>query len=120
MSRLAGVVAATIDGDAWDVVGDAEYDPTTVRRETLSGQTAVEGYSEMPKAGFISFTLRDRPDEAVFSLNQKTNSTIIMQLANGKTVYGYGMWQTGEIGVATAEGTFSIRFESPAVVEATV
>ena len=118
--RLAGVVAMTIDGDAWDVVGDLEYSPSTVARETLKGQTAVEGYSEMPMQGYLSMNLRDRPDETVFSLNTKTNSTIIAQLANGKTVYGYGMWQTGEIGVNTQEGSFSIRFESPAVVEATV
>lgn len=120
MSRLAGVVAATIDGDSWDVVSDCEYDSTTVKREGLVGQTAAAGYSEMPKFGFISFTLRDRPDQTVYSLNQKTNSTVIVQLANNKTVYAYGAFQTGEISVATEQGTFQVRFESPAVVEATV
>ena len=110
----------TIDGDAWDVVGDLEYSPTTVARETLKGQTAVEGYSEMPQQGSMSARLRDRADETVYSLNGKTTSTIIAQLANGKTVYGYGLWQTGEIAVNTQEATFTIRFEGPSVVESTV
>lgn len=118
--RLAGVAALTIDGDAWDIVGDLEYSPSTVTRETVKGQTAVEGYSEMPQQGYMSMNLRDRADATVYALNVKTNATIIAQLANGKTVYGYGMWQTGEIGVRTQEGSFAVRFESPTVVEATV
>ncbi|MDE2342917.1 MAG: phage tail tube protein [Betaproteobacteria bacterium] len=118
--RLAGVASMTIDGDVWDVVGDLEYSPSTVARETLKGQTAVEGYSEMPTQGYISARLRDRADETVYSLNGKTGTTIIAQLANGKTVYGYGLWQTGEIGVNTQEATFSIKFEGASVVESTV
>lgn len=118
--RLAGVAALTIDGSAWDVVSELEYSPSTVTRETLKGQSGVEGFSEMPQQGYVSATLRMRSDVPVYSLNQKTNATIIAQLANGVTVYAYGAWQTGEIGVNTAEGTFSIRFESPSVVEATI
>lgn len=115
--RLAGVVSFTIDGQAWDVVGDCEYSPSVVTRETLAGQSRVEGFSEMPRQGYISANLRDRGDATVLSLNQVTSSTIVVQLANGKTVFGYGMWQVGEIGVRTQEGSFSIRFESDNVAE---
>jgi hypothetical protein len=118
--RLAGVASLTIDGDAWDIVGDLEYGISTPERETLKGQTQVEGYSEMPRQGYMSARLRDRSDETVTSLGQKINSTIIALLANGKTVYGYNMWQTGEIGVNTQEGMFTIRFEGPSVQESTV
>jgi hypothetical protein len=118
--RLAGVASVTIDGDAWDVVGDLEYSPQPVTRETLKGQTAVEGYSEMPNQCYMSMRLRDRADEPVYNLNTKTNSTVIAQLANGKTVYGYNMWQVGEIGVNTQEGTFTVRFEGLSVQEITV
>jgi hypothetical protein len=55
----------------------------------------------------------------VYSLNGKTNVTCVAQLANGKTVYGAGLWQTGEIAVRTQEATFSIRFEGPSVTEST-
>jgi hypothetical protein len=117
--RLAGIVAFTIDGDSWDVASACEYSPTTVLRATVKGQTAVEGFSEMPQEGFIAATLRDRPDATVYSLNTKTNTTIVVQLANGKTVYGAGLWQTGEIAVGTQEATFPIRFEGRNVIEST-
>lgn len=117
--RLAGVVAFTIDGDAWDVAGDLEYSPTTIVRATVKGQSRVEGFSEMPAEGYVSASLRDRPDATVYSLNLKTSATLTAQLANGKTVYGAGMWQVGEIGVRTTEATFTVRFDGTSVTEST-
>src|SRR5580698_8595803 len=108
--RIAGVIALTIDGDTWDVVGDAEYCTANTERSTVKGQSRVEGYSEMPKEVYFSANLRDRSDATVLSLNGKTNATIIAMLANGKTFYGAGMWQTGEIAVRTQEGSFNIKF----------
>jgi hypothetical protein len=118
--RLAGLASITIDGDTWDVASDLEYSTSTAARETMKGQSRVEGFSEMPQQGYMSMKLRDRADETVYSLNQKTSATIIAQLANGKTVYAYGAWQTGEIGVNTQDATFTIRFESAEVVESTI
>jgi Phage tail tube protein len=116
-SRLAGVVAFTINGAAWNVVGDLEYAPTTVVRETLKGQSAVEGYSEMPTQGYISANLRDQGSTTIASLNALTNATVIAQLANGKTIYATPLWQVGELGVNTQEGTFALRLEGPSVIE---
>jgi hypothetical protein len=119
-SRRAGVAYLTIDGDTWDVVGDLAYDAQTVTRETLAGQSGVQGYSEMPKAGFISATLRTRSDATTYSLASKTSATVIAQLANGTTIYGGNMWQVGDIEIRTQEATFSIRFEGMNVTESTV
>lgn len=119
--RLAGVVGFTIDGDAWDAVGDVDYQPDGFTVETLKGQTRVEGYSEMPMQGSISATLRDRGDVAVRGLAEKRSASIIVQAANGKTVYGYGMWRVGEPpSVKTSDGTFTIKFEGDSVTEAAV
>lgn len=120
MSRLAGIVSFVVDGDTWDVVGDCEYSTSTTARETVKGQSRVEGYSEMPQQGHISANLRDRRDQTVLSLNQKTNSTIVVQAANGKTVFLAGGWQVGEIAMRTQEASFNIRFESNTVIENTV
>jgi hypothetical protein len=116
--RIAGIISLTINGDTWDVVGDWEYSPVTVTRETMKGQSRVEGYSEMPNQAYMSGRMRDRSDATVYSLNGMTDATLVAQLANGKTVYGSSMWQTGEIGVNTQDGVFTIRFESDSVVEA--
>jgi hypothetical protein len=118
--RLAGIASLTIDGDAWDVVSDLAWQSTVVQRETLKGQTRVEGYSEMPMQGMISAKLRDRPDVAAQTLNLITNSTIVVLQANGKTIYGTGMWSVECGEVNTQEGTFSVKFEGPDVDESTV
>lgn len=118
VSRLVGgIVSFTIDGAPWNAVDGVEYTPTMVIRETAKGQSAVEGFTEMPGQGRIAATLRDRGDATVQSLNAVTNSTIVVQAANGKTVTGTGMWQVGDIKVGTKEGTFSIEFESDIVTE---
>ncbi len=119
--RLAGVASVTINSEAWDAVGDVTYQPSGFTRETLKGQTAVEGYSEMPAAGSISMSLRDRGDGAVAALSDLSNASVIVQAANGKTIYGYGMWRVGEPPeVKTQDGTFTIKFEGPDVTESTV
>ena len=116
--RLAGIASITIDGNSFDVTGDLVWNPSTVKRETLSGQTRVEGYSEMPTAGFIACSLRDGGGFLVYGFNQIVNSTIVVQQANGKSIYGAGMWCTECGEVKTADGVFAVRFESDNVTEA--
>ncbi len=118
--RRAGVASATVDGEVLDVAGDLSYDPTSVKRETLEGQSGVQGFSEMPKTGMMSFKVRDNGNLTVASFNAKVDSTLVFVLANGKTVYGDGMWSTGETTVGSTEGTFDVKFEGVSVVEDTV
>lgn len=118
--RLAGLASMTIDGDTWDIVSDLAYKSNGIARETLKGQTRVEGYSEMPAECYISATLRDRGDTPVSTLNGKNNCTVVCLLANGKTVYGSGMWQTGDIEVRTQEATFTVRFDGNTVLESVI
>jgi len=117
--RLAGLATMTIDGVAYDIVGDCVYLPTMVKRETVMGQARVEGFSEMPQAGHIAATIRDNGSLSVAFLNSLVSSTILLQPANGKTVIGSGMWNTEASEVKTQEGTFSIKFESDDVTEIT-
>lgn len=115
--RLAGVIALTIDGMTWSVVGEAEYSPSLVTRETLKGQSGVDGYSEMPTAPFFSANVRSSGNAPIASLNAKVNATIVAQLANGATLFGAPMWQVGELSVNTQEGTVNVRFEGPSLIE---
>lgn len=116
-NRLAGIATMTVDGDPWDVVSDLSWNVSPVKRETLAGQTRVEGYSEMPLAPHISATLRDQGATALATLIAKTNSEVQVLQANGKTVSGYGMWCTELGDVRTQEGSFAVRFEGPVVTE---
>lgn len=116
--RLAGLASLTVDGISYDIVSGAAYQASKVKRETLAGQTRVEGYSEMPQAGFITAVIRDNaafPVGATFSAI--TNSNVQLTLASGKTVLGTGMWCTELTEVATQEATFTVKFESDDVSE---
>lgn len=120
VNRKAGIATLTIDGVAYDVVSNLSYNAAAVKRETLVGQSGVQGYSEMPTAQYIQATIRDNGSLETGSLNKLTNSTLVLQLANGKTVYGDGMWNTDFDEVDTQEGTFKVRFDGPSVIEQTV
>lgn len=119
-NRRAGIATLTIDGTSFDVVSDAAYFVSTVKRETLPGQSGIQGYSEMPQAGYISATIRDAGSLTVADFNAMTSVTCILTLANGKTVYGDSMWNTECDEVKTQEATFTIKFEGVSVLESPV
>ncbi len=118
-NRRAGIASLSINGVAYDVVSDLSYMPNKVKRETLIGQSGVQGYSEMPMAGFISATIRDAGSLAAASLNDLTNATLVLVLANGKVVSGDNMWCTDFAEVKTQDATFSVKFEGSTVYEQT-
>ncbi|TMV78778.1 phage tail protein [Thioclava sp. BHET1] len=117
LNRRAGLAFLSIDGVAYDVVSGASYNCNAVQRESLTGQSGVHGYSEMPTTGSIGATIRDAGVLTVAALNQMTNVTVILKLANGKLVYGEGMWSTEVGDVDTQEGTIAVKFEGANVLE---
>ena len=116
-TRRAGVAAAEINGEAVDVAGDLAYSPYSVKREMLIGQSGIQGFSEMPVTGFISMRLRDAQNLSVANFMGMTDISIVIVLANGKTVYGNNLTCTESSEVATAEATFSVKFEGTDVTE---
>lgn len=116
--RLAGVAYITVDGTTYMLAADLTYSPSSVTRETLTGMDGVHGYSEKPKAGFISGTFRDAGSLSVAAFNAMTNVTVTVELANGKVVTARNAWTTDAQEVKAAEGTFDVRFDSAQVEEA--
>lgn len=116
-NRLAGIAFISVDGQSYMLQADLTYRVSNISRETLVGQDTVHGYSEKPEAGMISGTIRDAKGLSVASFNSMTNSTVVCQLANGKTIIGRNMWTVDVQEVKTAEGTFEVKWEGPAVSE---
>ncbi|MFC0407917.1 phage tail tube protein [Roseomonas elaeocarpi] len=115
--RRAGVVALTIDGEAIDVASDCVYDPTTVTRSELLGQSGPQGFSETRKNGAIGFTVRDAANMTVANFMAMTDVSVVAVLANGKTVSGDNMWCLECSEVKTADGTFTVSLRGPRVDE---
>lgn len=118
-NRLGGIAYITVDGQNYMLSGELSYSPGTVARESLIGQDQVHGYSEKPRAPFISGSFRDAGTLTVASFNSMTNSTVTCELANGKTVVGRNMWTVEAQEVKTPEATFEVKWEgfSGAVTE---
>ena len=117
-NRLAGVAYLSVDGQSYMVAGEISYSVSSVKRESLSGPSGVQGYSEMPIPGSISVSLRDAGSLTVANFNAMTNVTVTAELANGKTIIGSGMWTVESQEVKTGEATFDVKFEGPTVEEA--
>lgn len=109
---LAGQATLTINGETFNVVGEAQHQASGPVNETLKGQSAVEGFSTMPGEGFIQATLRDRPDFDAGSLQGASGLTVVLVKANGQVVTAVDAWQTERINVNTQEGTFEFHCET--------
>ncbi|MCP3017961.1 phage tail tube protein [Cupriavidus basilensis] len=116
-NRLAGTANVTVDGKSYMLVGDFEYNPSKFTRQTLSGQDGVHGYSETPRPGSISGTLRDSADLTVADLNSMTNVTIVAELANGKTIIGRNMWTIEDQTAKSTDATIEVKWEGLSVTE---
>lgn len=114
---IAGIAYLSIDGTPYDVAGKAGYSVSTVTRESVTGMSGVHGFKETPVPGNIVVSLRDSGGLTVADLNAITNSVIVLQLANGKTVMASSAWNVGALDVDSAEGTLDAKFESKTVTE---
>jgi hypothetical protein len=115
--RLAGIAFITIDGVSFDVKGELNWSPSSIKRETLIGQSGIAGYSEMPIAGYISATLFDNSGLSVADFNDMTDTTVQILQANGKQIIGTGMWSVEANEVKSEPGEFNVKFESDDVTE---
>lgn len=116
--RLAGVANLSVDGRRYMLADGLQYGVSTVERTSLVGQDRPHGYSEKPRVGFVSATLRDAYGMSVADFNAMTNVSVVAELANGKTIVGRNMWTVEAQEVNTMEGTFAVRWEGEFVEEA--
>jgi hypothetical protein len=117
-NALAGIAFMTVSGRRMRVVGQATYKVAKKNRETLKGQDGVHGFKEMPEAGRISATIRDDAGLKLTTVNSWSDETVVLELANGKTIVGRNMWTTDTQEVETEEASYSLVFESNDVSEA--
>ncbi|MES2034989.1 MAG: phage tail tube protein [Pseudomonadota bacterium] len=118
-NRIAGVCTLSIDGRPVALVGEAAYRCSNPTRETKMGADGFHGYKEKPGSGMMKGKIRDSGGLSVQSLGQLTNSTIVFQLANGKTVTGRNMFWSGDAPEADSEeAEIAFQFEGPDVTDA--
>lgn len=108
---LAGTAYVSVDGMTIMVVGQFKYSTGRVKRETLIGMDGVHGYKETFVAPYISCQVRDGGSTVLADFNHQVNVTLVVELANGKTLIGSGMWSTDVQEVDSEEAVFTVKWE---------
>lgn len=111
-NRRGGITFLTINGQRYSCKGSVEYTLGVGKRETIVGVDSVHGFSENPQAATCKMSITDASDLDVRALQSIDDATVIVELANGKTVAFYEAWQTGENTITTDEGEIAVQFDA--------
>ncbi len=116
--RLAGTAYVSVDGATYPLVGDIEWTVSDVTRESLLGLDGFHGFAERPAITHIQGTFRDVGDYEIARFRDMINVTVVVELANGKTIIGANMITTEAVVVNSVDATSRVRWEGPEVIEA--
>ena len=108
--RIGGVASLTIDGQQYTLRGNMKVKPSTVKREGVAGQDAVHGYTEMPIVPGADCDLTTTNGLSLIDLENIVDSTVTIQLANGRTYVLTDAWTESAFEIDTAEGKFGVNF----------
>lgn len=117
---IAGTAQFTVDGVTYQLEGSLKYKVSSVKREAMVGPDGFHGWKETPIPGSISMSVRDAGDLVVANFNTMRNATVVLSLANGKTVTGRNMGAVDDQEVDTEDAKFDLHFQGPQVSEQTV
>ena len=109
-NRIGGVLTLTIDGTTKQVRGNWTVSPNRVKREGVAGQDGVHGYTEMPVVPGAKGDFTTTPGVSVSDLQNITNSTLQITLANGSTFVLANAWANPAVEINTTEGRYPIDF----------
>ena len=111
-NRRGGVIFFKIDSVMRDAKGNFTYNLGAPKREALIGaDLVVQGYKEMGQVPFVEGEITDQRDLILSDFLNLENTTITLELANGKVVTIRNAWYAGDGNVGTEEGNIQLRFE---------
>jgi hypothetical protein len=117
MERIGGIIRLTIDGTQQRAKGNFTYNLGANKREAVIGADGVHGYKETPQAPFIEGAISDSSSLDVASLLDLTDSTVILEVANGKSIVLRDAYYTGDGEVSAEEGEIKVKFEGVSAEE---
>lgn len=110
-NRIAGTLALIVNGETHNIAGDWEYNLGAPKRTGVVGPDRVHGYMEEPQVPFIQGKVRDRANLNVLAMLTIDDATVVLPIANGKTVVLRSAWQAGEGTIAANSAEIDTRFE---------
>lgn len=117
MTRVGGIIKFLIDGVQLPAKGNFTFGLGTPKRETVIGTDGVHGYKETPTAPYIEGAITDSLGTDLKALFNLTNVTVLLDLANGKSVVLHDAYYCGDGETSTEEGEVKVRFEGSSAEE---
>ncbi len=109
--RIAGTAYVKADGVQYTLAGRLTVSPSNTEREGLAGLSGPAGYKETPRIPFVEGDVHTTADLKIADLEQITDATIKVELANGKIYLLREAWCTSALEIDASEGTVGVRFE---------
>lgn len=104
MARVAGTAYVDADGMEFQVVGDCEVQPSKIKRTPIVAGGQTVGYKEEPITPYVDFEAATIPGISTTKIDQITNATVTVELANGTNYILRNAWTAGELKVSAMEG----------------
>jgi hypothetical protein len=109
--RRLGVKQVLIDGEVMDVKGGVSYSLGGDKLETVMGVDRPHGQKVTRIPAYLELTITDRSGLDLKKLTRLTDSTVMVDLENGKAVkFGHAFY-AAEGKVSAEEGEIEARFE---------
>jgi Phage tail tube protein len=99
-----GIASFYVDGAYYQVAADIEVKPGGIVRTAVAASDSTAGYTTKWVVPEVTLDALDGPAVSITALKSITNSTVQLQLNNGKSWYLYGAFQTDDITAKIADG----------------
>lgn len=116
-NRIGGLISLKINGDIYFAKGNFTYNLGIPRKEGVVGADRVHGYKETPQIPYIEGEITDRRELSLEALQETTDATVTLELANGKVIVLRQAWYASEGVGNTEEGNVECRFEGMSAEE---
>lgn len=110
-NRRGGVLFLKKDGTIYDAKGNFTYNLGQPKRDAIVGPDKVHGYKELPQVPYLEGEITDSSTLDLAAFVNTTDSTLTLELANGKTFVLRNAWYAAEGNGQTEEGNIQVRFE---------
>jgi hypothetical protein len=116
-TAYAGTCFLRLDGNMIALDGDWKVQPNSKQRTGKAGPSGGLGFIEQNVIPSISGTAADSGSFSIQGLASITNSTVTLELVNGKTYILSQAWWSGESEVDVMEGKIPVKFEGLSCTE---
>jgi hypothetical protein len=110
-NALGGTAFLKVDGNQYLLRGNFKVMPNTVENTGVAGADGPHGFTQKFNVPSIEADITDTGGLSVQALQNITNSSITLELVNGKTYLLASAWYAGQATLDAVTATLPVKFE---------